>query len=166
MKRSLILLPIFAFGVAAQDNSEATARETQDRIKRDFEARAFDKLQVLSAVMGATVKGAPYSALETVENTQTLGDGTHINQSTQTMVYRDSEGRMRRETPDSITIWDPVANTSYELNPKTQTARKMPLGVNTAFGTQKGAGGQVMHFEYRGGVEPSPTVLTLQAPPP
>src|SRR5262249_14342619 len=40
---------------------------------------------------------------------------------------RDSEGRVRRETADQVTIWDPVANTSYVLDPKAQTARQLPL---------------------------------------
>jgi hypothetical protein len=105
----------------------------------------------MGTVMGPTVKGAPYSATETVENTQTLSDGTHINHTVQTMVYRDSQGRMRRETPDSITIWDPVANTSYVLDPKTQTGHQMPLGLATAgapvLNPQTGI--QVMCFEVR-----------------
>ena len=57
-----------------------------------------------------------------------LADGTRIHNETQTQVYRDSEGRLRRETPNEITIWDPVANASWVLNPKTQTARKLPMG--------------------------------------
>jgi hypothetical protein len=41
--------------------------------------------------------------------TQRLADGNRIvNKSTANM-YRDSEGRTRRETPESITISDPVA---------------------------------------------------------
>ena len=78
--------------------------------------------------MGKTVKGAPYSGVEVNESTQMLADGTRIHNESQTQVYRDSEGRMRRETPNEITIWDPVANASYVLNPKTQTARKLPMG--------------------------------------
>jgi hypothetical protein len=156
MKRSLVLLPVFALGMAAQDSIPQLER-TLDQLKQvELQMRA---AKVQGAVMGPTVKGAPYSALETVEDTQTLGDGTHINQTIQTMVYRDNEGRMRRETPDSVMIWDPVASTSYELNPKTQTARKMPLGLTHVYSTAKGANGQVVHFEYDGG-EPLP------APPP
>jgi hypothetical protein len=81
--------------------------------------------------MGPAVKNAPYSAVEITENTQTLADGNRIHRESQVPVYRDSEGRVRRETsPDQIMIWDPVANASYLLNPRTQTARKMPLGMN------------------------------------
>jgi hypothetical protein len=106
---------------------------------------------VRSAVMGPTVKGAPYSAVEVVENTQVLADGTHIDRKTQTNVYRDSEGRMRRETPDQVTIWDPVAGASYILDPKTQTAHKMavgsyvgPAGGNVSF-SSGGRGGDVAY---------------------
>ena len=77
--------------------------------------------------------------MEVTETTQALADGNRIHRETQTTVYRDSEGRVRRETPDQVTIWDPVANTSYSLSPKQQTARKMPLGysyVSTGYGGQ------------------------------
>lgn len=48
----------------------------------------------------AVVTGAPYSAEEVSELTQTLGDGTHITQKTRiTKFYRDSEGRTRKERP-------------------------------------------------------------------
>jgi len=80
-------------------------------------------------IMGKTVKGAPYSGVEISETTQMLADGTRIHNESQTQVYRDSEGRMRRETPNEITIWDPVANASWVLNPKNQTARKLPMGT-------------------------------------
>ena len=43
------------------------------------------------------VKGAPYSAEATTETVQTLSDGNRIQQKQSSMVYRDSEGRTRRE---------------------------------------------------------------------
>ena len=89
---------------------------------------------VRSAVMGPAVKGAPYSAIEITETSQVLGDGTHIDRRTQTNVYRDGEGRMRRETPEQVTIWDPVAGVSYFLDPKTQIAHKMTVGSYIAPG--------------------------------
>ncbi len=161
MKRIVVLLPVCVFAVAAQDAGVVV-------LKRQLGGFAGDPVVMMGvkgAVMGPTVKNAPYSALETMENTQTLADGTHINRTTQTMVYRDSAGRMRRETPDSVTIWDPVANVSYELDPKTQTAMKLPLGLNTVgpmTNEQRGSNGQTMRFVYRaaGGA-----VLTAAAPP-
>ena len=73
---------------------------------------------MVGAVRGMTVKGAPYSAEEVNETNQMLADGTRIHRENRTTVYRDSEGRTRRETPDNITITDPVANVTYFLDPK------------------------------------------------
>lgn len=88
---------------------------------------------------GKLVKGAPYSAQAITETIQTLGDGNRIiNKSTAT-IYRDSEGRTRREqtlgavgpfpidgdAPQTISISDPVAGVNYALDPRTKTAHKM-----------------------------------------
>ncbi len=117
-------LPIFVLGALAQDN---TARQIRVFLRGD------------SAVMGPAVKGAPYSAEEVTESTQVLADGTRIHNEIKTPVYRDGEGRIRRESPDQITIWDPVAGASYFLDPKAQTARKMPVSiVTTALKTATG----------------------------
>src|SRR5579864_4036352 len=102
-----ILLMLTAAG-AAQDATPADALNKLQAVLRN--------VKVMGAVMGPAVKGAPYSAVEVTESTQVLGDGTRIHREERTSVYRDSEGRLRRETPDQITIWDPVANTSYSLN--------------------------------------------------
>lgn len=86
-----------------------------------------------------TVKGAPYSAEATTETIQTLSDGNRIIRKNSATIYRDSDGRTRREQtlssigpwtaagdpPRSIFINDPVARVNYILDPKTQTARKM-----------------------------------------
>jgi hypothetical protein len=144
MKAVLVLLPTLVLGAAAQDTNSQTSRTALDEALSKLQELARQRAFQEGAVMGPAVKGAPYSALETVETTQTLGDGTHIKRITETMVYRDSEGRIRRETPDSVTIWDPVARVSYALDPKAQTARKMPLGL-TIF---RAPSGQVMQFRY------------------
>jgi hypothetical protein len=70
-----------------------------------------------------------------------LPDGTRISRHTVARVYRDSEGRTRRETdrPDGsteISIHDPVAQTSWSLDSGRHTARQLPgaavLAVNDA----------------------------------
>jgi len=109
---------LLAAGVAAAQEEHAVVIAPQIRV-----------LGLQGGVMGKTVKGAPYSGVEVNETTQTLADGTRIHNETQTQVYRDSEGRMRRETPNEVTIWDPVANASWVLHPKEQTARKLPMGT-------------------------------------
>jgi len=86
---------------------------------------------------GRVVKNAPYSADLVTESAQTLPDGNHIRQSSSVKVYRDSEGRTRREQtvnlnglgsnnnmPQLVFINDPVASTNYALNPKERTATK------------------------------------------
>ena len=89
---------------------------------------------------GKVVKGAPYSAQAVTESTQTLGDGNRIVNKSTASVYRDSEGRTRREqtlrsigpfastadAPQTIFINDPVAQMNYVLDARTHVARKMP----------------------------------------
>jgi hypothetical protein len=84
------------------------------------------------------VKGAPYSAQAVRQFTQTLADGNHIQHSSTVLIARDSEGRSRREetigsigslaasgaTPKAVFIHDPVAGTSYVLDPAARTARQ------------------------------------------
>lgn len=91
---------------------------------------------------GETVKGAPYSADAVTETTQMLTDGNRIVRRNSSTIYRDSEGRTRREfsfggagfwTPKegepgkSIIITDPVAGVHYVLDVNDKVARKMPL---------------------------------------
>ena len=85
------------------------------------------------------VTGAPYSAQVTSEFQQTLSDGNKVERKTATMVYRDGQGRTRREqtlpaigpysasaeAPRAIFINDPVAGVSYVLDPARKIARKM-----------------------------------------
>jgi hypothetical protein len=90
------------------------------------------------SVMGEVVTGKPYSADSITNSTQMLADGNRITATNRARVYRDSEGRTRREQqldavgvwqPDEplsmITINDPVKNVSYFLDPRAQTAREL-----------------------------------------
>ena len=89
---------------------------------------------------GKPVKGAPMSGDLVVTRDTTLANGTHIHTVSQTKIYRDSEGRVRREigmelnTPTTgsvkhtmIVITDPVAGYRYLLNPDNKTARQMAM---------------------------------------
>ena len=89
--------------------------------------------QAFRMATGPTVTGAPYSAQGVTETNQTLGDGTHINRQETYTIYRDGEGRMRRESGDHVWISDPVANVSYILDTKLQTARKLGLSKDIAY---------------------------------
>src|SRR5271155_342731 len=63
------------------------------------EAKMLQEVRTLgvSMVNGPTVKGAPYSAQVVNEMVQTLSDGNHIKNTNSSMLYRDSQGRERRE---------------------------------------------------------------------
>jgi hypothetical protein len=119
---------LLAFGAAAQDR-EALTGQALDKAKAEVEATVM--MRTVGAVRGTSVKGAPYSGEEVNETNQMLADGTRIHRENRTTVYRDSEGRTRRETPDNITITDPVANVTYFLIPKTMTGQKLSLAAGS-----------------------------------
>lgn len=89
------------------------------------------------------VKGAPFSAEAVTETTRTLSDGNRIVRSTTKKIYRDSEGRTRREESagsfgpwmiadeqrQRIFINDPVAGTHFVLDPKNRTAGNAWIGM-------------------------------------
>ena len=141
MKTLAILL--FAMAASAQDVPDPASRKMVDELKARMETFAYVGGQLLN---GNPVKGAPYSAEAVMESTQTLADGSHIvNRSTSTL-YRDSEGRERREESiarlgawnaegepaKAVFISDPVAKVSYSLDAKAHTAQKMPMAMGGA----------------------------------
>jgi hypothetical protein len=89
---------------------------------------------------GKTVKSAPFSATAETEFVQRLGNGSTITRKSSALLYRDSEGRTRRDqtlshvgpfatgddTPQIVFINDPVAGVNYLLDPRQRTVRKMP----------------------------------------
>lgn len=134
MKRLYVLtvaVPALALFAAAQDPAETKVRANLDKMRAEMEKVVAQSkvIGLAGGAMGATVKGAPYSAVEVNESNQVLADGTRIHNESKTTVYRDSEGRVRRETPNQTTIMDPVAGVSYFLNPETHTATKTNLAM-------------------------------------
>jgi hypothetical protein len=80
------------------------------------------------------VKGSPYAADVTSESTQVLSDGTKITKKTVGSVYRDGEGRTRREETNTegrktVNIFDPVAGVALNLNPTAKTGSKQQVHV-------------------------------------
>lgn len=87
---------------------------------------------------GKVVKGAPYSAEALTETIQTLSDGNRIINRMTSSVYRDSEGRTRREQSlkglgifgageepvQTIFINDPVAGVTFTLDSRSHIAHK------------------------------------------
>lgn len=89
---------------------------------------------------GEPVKDAPYSAEAVTESVQTLADGNRIRRENRSLIYRDSQGRTRREESitalgpwptdaqhKSIFINDPVAGTHYVLNPEDKSGTQLPV---------------------------------------
>jgi len=109
------------------------------------------------------VKGAPYSAQAITETTQILSDGNRIVNSSTAAVYRDGEGRTRREQTlkaigafsasgesfKTISINDPVAGVAFVLEPHSHTARKIQglrveAGAGAGFKVSSGGEGNVI----------------------
>jgi len=98
---------------------------------------------------GKVVTGVPFSAVAVSESAQTLADGNHIARKTNTNLFRDSQGRFRKEVTFSavgplatsgqpksfVFINDPVAGSNFILHPGEKTAEKM----DTPFGKMKDA---------------------------
>ncbi|HXQ74078.1 MAG TPA: hypothetical protein VN844_26480 [Pyrinomonadaceae bacterium] len=130
---------------------------------------------------GKTVKGAPYSAEAVTESVQTLADGNRIVNKFTSQVYRDSEGRTRREQTlkalgpvgtgeeplQTTFINDPVTGTSYSLDSRTHTAHKsMPF--NFQIMTKSGKPGEGNTFEFKsaqGAGATSNVIVTVPAGP-
>jgi len=106
---------------------------------------------------GKVVTGAPYSAVAVTESKQTLADGNTIDRKVQSSLYRDSQGRTRRETalpgvgplaasgqPHTfVMIHDPVARTAFVLHADQKVADQLSRPGNG----QKHAGGFESKFQ-------------------
>ncbi|MEP6568309.1 MAG: energy transducer TonB [Acidobacteriota bacterium] len=148
---SLVLstfVPLSSISICAQEKQPAPDRQMiqRERIPGPDDSQTpppNDNFIFMASEMNAnskSVKAAPYSAQAITETTQTLSDGNRIvNKSTAT-IYRDSEGRTRREQtlrvfgslaaagemPQTILINDPVLGESYALDTRSKVAHKMP----------------------------------------
>jgi hypothetical protein len=107
---------------------------------------------------GKTVKGVPLSGEIVITRDTTLADGNKIHNESQSKVYRDAEGRVRRELGvdlampatgtikhNLIVITDPVAGTRYMLNPDNKTAHQALLR-----GGKHGGAGREAHEHAMG----------------
>jgi len=129
---SMIGVAAIVCGVAfGQSDAGNVVSLSNDKVRA--EVRADGIATAKFGMMGPAVKGAPYSADGVTETSQTLGDGTHINRQETYTIYRDGEGRVRRESGDQVWISDPVASASYILNTKQQTARKLGLSSTVVY---------------------------------
>ena len=108
---------------------------------------AQDQKKIFGEKIGSSekiVKGSPFSAEAMSESIQVFADGNRIVRRSVSRVYRDSEGRYRREDmprqlgipgavidmPESILILDPVAGYRYQLNPNKNSGSRTALKAN------------------------------------
>lgn len=96
-------------------------------------------LAEIAASSEGTVKNAPFSADAVSESVQTLADGNRIVRNSTSKLYRNSEGRFRREMTSGsggmlgslytygqgVTLLDPVAGFRYMIDPNLKTTRQM-----------------------------------------
>jgi hypothetical protein len=106
------------------------------------EDMGFQFVSAEPALSTSIVKGSPYALEATIDTEQTLADGNRIVHHQVVRVYRDSDGRTRREEtmaaigpwaasgppPTVVTIQDPVSGANYSLDPQNKIAIKLPAG--------------------------------------
>ena len=127
-------ISLFTLAIA----SAAQAQERKPLPPEASERVAAEKMMVMTkiAVESRVTPGAPYSAEAINESSQTLADGNRIVQKSTTRVYRDGEGRTRREELADgevvgVSIVDPVGQVSYVLDPKSRTAYRGSMMIAT-----------------------------------
>lgn len=138
LKKSTLLLFMLAAAILAQDPGPR-GRGIGPRAGNPGATLRF--LGAEAGRPGPVIAGAPYSAEAVTEINRTLPDGNKIHQTTTTHVYRDSQGRTRREPaltalssaapgstiPALAFIDDPVASVRYALDLTNHAATKMSL---------------------------------------
>lgn len=105
------------------------------------------------------VTGMPYSADVATETVQTLADGNRIVRRTTGRVYRDIDGRVRREDDrpsgsPAVSISDPLAGKTWSLDLDRHTAREMAgrnVVLRDMLAASAGRGGTVSRGGGAGG---------------
>lgn len=127
--------------------ASATIGNAQEVITTTTPATASKVMaEIIASSSTKVVKDAPFSAEGISESVQTLQDGNRITRSTTTKMFRDSDGRFRREGAgntnssasallagvylpnlgfqETISIYDPVEAVRYILTPSTKSVRR------------------------------------------
>jgi hypothetical protein len=141
-----LALLLGASGVSAQSssdagaNAEALAKTLTQTIQSN--GGGGGSVAFTTSIVGTYSKpatNAPYSAQIVTESVQPFPDGNSITHTSTSTVYRDSQGRTRREQNINIvgpsqvagspiqfiTIDDPVSGVRYNLNPNKMTATQI-----------------------------------------
>jgi hypothetical protein len=162
----VVLVVLISGYLIAQDQDVIIQRDVIQNGQSDADATfempapppgSFFFISSLMEMGDKVVKGAPYSADAVTERLQTLSDGNRISHKNTSQVFRDADGRVRREQtfgmignwvsadrPEkTIFINDPVSGTHYVLDPENQTATKMKSDKTTFEKGVKVEGNQV-----------------------
>jgi TonB family protein len=133
--------PAFGIGVAGQLENRLISLHAQGFMGSYAGViqggdQTFQYLSTEMAFDNKVVKDKPFSGELAYESIQTFADGNRIVNRSTTLIYRDSQGRTRREqeffgafgggdTPrKSIQIFDPILEHQYILDPQTRIARE------------------------------------------
>lgn len=152
MYRTLVAgacLAVLVAGTPVPGNAGQTQRVEPQVLEEQRKVEMAAAVRARVAVEAAVVKGAPYFADVVIERTQQLADGNRIVNRTTGRVYRDSEGRTRREEDrepgraGTISISDPVAQVSIVLDPEAKAAWRTAGSVARTIGGRGGRGGSI-----------------------
>jgi hypothetical protein len=150
MRRPFVVLSGIALMLAIAGSALARAEQPSEQSWEKMPPP--QKMEWVGAEMrfsGRTVQGQPYSAQGVTEFTQVLADGNRITRKSTTYLYRDGEGRTRREQrrdgnaaagasgpakfagapfmgmmrSNYVVITDPVAGVEHVLDPEHRTAQ-------------------------------------------
>lgn len=145
-------------GAVSTEEARARFEEVDARVKleqrrEDFQPLNSPTAQFIAAEMrfgDKLVAGAPFSAEIVIENTRRLFDGSTVTKASKGAVYRDRQGRTRREQPleaiggfsvvgenglpqKLVFINDFPGRTHYFLDLNRKLARRKPLPENRPF---------------------------------
>lgn len=170
---------ILAAALAAAPAAQEQKPTVDQRVAAELAAQAMAPARAQAVVDLRVTPGRPYSAEATTEFVQALPDGNRITRTTTTRIYRDNEGRTRREqivdgVVKSVSINDPVAHVSYVLDPEARVAHKsapvypkvvapVMRGGGAGGGGAVGAGGRGGGFVAVAPRSPQPPAADKQA---
>jgi hypothetical protein len=138
MKLLIIASAALTLTAAVPMSAQQAASQYRYGVLGDGEPSGLPMFWTFAPVETQVVKGVPYSAEIVSEFVQTLADGNRIAQRRTSRVYRDGQGRVRREEDQatgvtSISIMDPVTGKGFTLDAATRTARETPpMVISTA----------------------------------
>jgi hypothetical protein len=137
-----ILLLAVSVGAAAAQEARVPAIPAVPAMPPMPDAKLYTELLASSEKV---VKGAPFAADVVNESVQTLADGNRIVRTSNSKMYRDSEGRFRRDGAVNSggsfgyyvgvlnpSITDPVLGFKYILNDKDKTVRRWVIKTPVA----------------------------------